>query len=105
MPSEHGERCAGSLRWAPCVARSAWRSRLTSHPRVPPDEPGSARPQPHRPRSRVMSGKISLEVLDSHLRCRTKGYLKQAGERGEPSDYESLLAEMTAQVRARATAK
>jgi predicted RecB family nuclease len=52
-----------------------------------------------------MSGKINLEVLDSHLHCKTKGYLKLAGERGEPSAYGALLSERTGQVRAQASEK
>src|SRR5438067_1600728 len=38
-----------------------------------------------------MSETITREVLESHLKCRYKGYLKLVGERGSFSDYELLL--------------
>jgi len=43
-----------------------------------------------------MSGKITWEVLESYLRCRTKGHFKLMGETGNPSQYETLLAETRA---------
>ena len=52
-----------------------------------------------------MAATITREVLESHLKCRYKGHLKLAGERGSPSDYELLLAEAREQVRQAATEK
>jgi predicted RecB family nuclease len=46
-----------------------------------------------------MSQKITSEVLEAALHCKYKAFLKLAGERGTPSDYESLLAERRAEVR------
>jgi predicted RecB family nuclease len=52
-----------------------------------------------------MAATITREVLESHLKCRYKGHLKLAAERGRPSDYELLLAEARERVRQAATAK
>src|ERR1051326_1899809 len=46
---------------------------------------------------------ITRDVLESYLKCRYKGHLKLAGERGVPADYELLLRETREQVRQRAT--
>src|SRR4051812_18989997 len=35
--------------------------------------------------------KITNEVLEAHLNCKTKGRLKLAGECGTPSDYEMMV--------------
>jgi hypothetical protein len=34
--------------------------------------------------------KISNEILEAYLNCRTKGYLKLVGETGTKSDYEAM---------------
>ena len=52
---------------------------------------------------RDMAATITREVLESHLKCRYKGHLKLAGERGSLSDYELLLAGVREQVRQTAT--
>jgi predicted RecB family nuclease len=49
-----------------------------------------------------MAVKISREVLESYLHCKTKAHLKLAGQRGSVSDYEALLAENRREVRRRA---
>ena len=52
-----------------------------------------------------MAATITREVLESHLKCRYKGHLKLAGERGSLSDYELVRAEVREQVREAATEK
>ena len=52
-----------------------------------------------------MTATITREVLENHLKCRYKGHLKLAGERGGPSDYELLLTEAREWVRQAATEK
>jgi predicted RecB family nuclease len=42
---------------------------------------------------------ITRDVLESYLKCRYKGYLKLAGERGVPADYELLMKETRERVR------
>jgi hypothetical protein len=37
--------------------------------------------------------KITTEVLEAHLHCKTKGRLKLAGEAGVVSDYDAMTAE------------
>lgn len=46
-----------------------------------------------------MTSKITRDVLESHLNCPLKGYLKLRGERGAKCDYEVLLAELQSQAR------
>lgn len=46
-----------------------------------------------------MAMKITNDVLESHLKCRYKGYLKLAGEHGRPSDSELLLREVRDRLR------
>ena len=41
----------------------------------------------------VMGKKITRQVLESYLNCKTKAHLKLAGQQGIKSDYEGLLAE------------
>jgi predicted RecB family nuclease len=48
-----------------------------------------------------MSGKITRDVLAGYLECKYKGKLRLAGERGEGSDYQSLVAEDEAEARTR----
>jgi predicted RecB family nuclease len=40
-----------------------------------------------------MNEKVTREVLESHLLCRVKGYLKHRGEQGTKSEYEQLVDE------------
>jgi predicted RecB family nuclease len=40
-----------------------------------------------------MTTTITREVLEAYLACRYKGYLRLAGERGDKSEYELLMAE------------
>ena len=49
-----------------------------------------------------MATKITREVLESHLRCKTKAFLKLAGQQGQVSDYESLLVADRHEVRRQA---
>src|SRR4051794_14957733 len=37
--------------------------------------------------------KITTEVLEAHLDCKTKGRLKLAGESGVASDYEAMTSQ------------
>ena len=46
-----------------------------------------------------MARKITREILESYITCKTKGYLKLTGQQGVKSDYETLLTEMRAEVR------
>jgi predicted RecB family nuclease len=50
-----------------------------------------------------MANTITRDVLESYLKCRYKGHLKLAGERGVPTNYELLMRETREQVRQRAT--
>jgi predicted RecB family nuclease len=64
----------------------------------------------HEPRSRTrgafdMGGKITREVLESYLHCKTKAHLKLAGQQGIVSDYEALLLAKRQEVRRQAIAK
>jgi predicted RecB family nuclease len=52
-----------------------------------------------------MLGKITRDVLESHLKCRTKAHLKLLGNQGTCSDYEALLAELRDEVASKAVAK
>jgi hypothetical protein len=49
-----------------------------------------------------MTAKITCDVLEGHLNCKTKGHLKLAGEQGPRSDYEGLLLERRDDVRLKA---
>jgi predicted RecB family nuclease len=52
-----------------------------------------------------MTAKITRDVLEGYLNCKTKGHLKLAGEQGTRSDYESLLVERRDEVRLQAIDK
>ena len=41
--------------------------------------------------TKVMATKITRDVLESYLNCKTKAHLKLAGRLGSISDYEGLL--------------
>src|SRR4051794_20614089 len=45
-----------------------------------------------------MATKITREILESYLNCKTKAHLKLAGQQGTKSDYERLLAETRQEV-------
>src|SRR5436853_376864 len=51
-----------------------------------------------------MAAKITRDVLESYLKCRYKGHLKLAGEKGRQADYEVLLREARDRLRPAATA-
>jgi hypothetical protein len=38
-----------------------------------------------------MAMKITRDVLESYLHCKTKAHLKLAGHQGSMSDYEGML--------------
>ncbi|MGA2402910.1 MAG: TM0106 family RecB-like putative nuclease [Syntrophobacteraceae bacterium] len=46
-----------------------------------------------------MNTKMTRDILESHLYCKYKGYLKIVGQQGTKSDYEIMLAQLQAQVR------
>ena len=50
-----------------------------------------------------MATTITRDVLESYLKCRYKGHLILAGERGVPADYELLMREARERVRQNAT--
>jgi predicted RecB family nuclease len=52
-----------------------------------------------------MATKITREVLESYLYCKTKAHLKLAGRQGSVSDYEALLAGRRGEVRQTAIGK
>jgi predicted RecB family nuclease len=52
-----------------------------------------------------MGSKITREVLESYLHCKTKAHLKLAGQQGIVSDYEALLLARRQEVRQQAIAK
>src|ERR1051326_1010212 len=49
-----------------------------------------------------MTTKITIDVLESYLRCKFKGYLKLAGQQGTKCDFEVMLAGLRAKVRRKA---
>jgi predicted RecB family nuclease len=49
--------------------------------------------------STAMPATITADVLEAHLKCRYKAHLKLAGQAGDRSDYEALMAESRDQVR------
>jgi predicted RecB family nuclease len=55
--------------------------------------------------SPVSGRKITSEIIESHLKCRRKSGLLLAGERGNKSDYEVLLAEARACAQTTAVSK
>jgi predicted RecB family nuclease len=53
----------------------------------------------------TMATKITRDVLESYLNCKTKAHLLLAGQEGSKSDYEALLKEFREEVRIKATDK
>ena len=49
-----------------------------------------------------MANKITKEVLESFLNCKTKAHLKLAGQQGIKSDYEALSPKPGTEVRQKA---
>ena len=49
-----------------------------------------------------MTTKITLEVLEGYLNCKTKAHLKLAGQQGKRVDYESLLSSTRQEARQQA---
>src|SRR5215471_13288992 len=45
----------------------------------------------------AMPPRVTNDMLDACLRCRTKGYLKLAGEQGTQSDYTAVSAGLRAE--------
>jgi predicted RecB family nuclease len=52
-----------------------------------------------------MGSRITREVLEGYLHCKTKAHLKLAGQQGIVSDYEALLLARRQEVRQQAIAK
>src|SRR5438128_2140028 len=52
-----------------------------------------------------MALKITRDVLESYLVCKYKGYLKQEGQQGIKSDFETLFISLRDQVKLGATDK
>ena len=52
-----------------------------------------------------MSAKITRDILESYVFCRSKGYLQWTGEYGTPSDYAMFLMQSRDEVRRKAMAK
>jgi predicted RecB family nuclease len=50
-----------------------------------------------------MAATITRDILESYLRCRTKGHLQLAGEHGQSAGYQLLLLESRGRVRQAAT--
>src|SRR5262249_51387770 len=42
------------------------------------------------PEGGSMATKITRDIIESYLNCKYKGHLKRAGERGTPSEYETM---------------
>src|SRR5262245_46536907 len=58
--------------------------------------PECSPPEPASPSIERKSPVITRETLHSYLLCKVKGHLKLITERGSPSDYETLMAELRA---------
>ena len=43
-----------------------------------------------RPEGGIMATTITRNIIESYLNCRSKGYLKTAGQSGKQSDYEAM---------------
>jgi hypothetical protein len=47
----------------------------------------------------IMATKITRDVLESYLRCKTKAQLKLTGQEGTKSDYECMMRRIRDEVR------
>src|SRR5262245_27083009 len=56
--------------------------------------PECSPPEPANPIIEQKTPVITTDILYSYLLCKVKGHLKLKGERGSPSDYETLTAEL-----------
>ena len=52
-----------------------------------------------------MNARITQNMLESYVFCKSKGYLQGTGEHGMPSDYARFLTQSREEVRRKATAK
>ena len=52
-----------------------------------------------------MHSKITQDILESFVLCKSKGYLQWTGEYGTPSDYTLFLTQSRDEVRRKAMAK
>lgn len=52
-----------------------------------------------------MSSKITQDILEGYVFCKSKGYLQWTGEYGKPSDYAMFLTQSKDEVRRKAMAK
>jgi predicted RecB family nuclease len=52
-----------------------------------------------------MSSKITQDILESYVFCKSKAYLQRTGEHGKPSDYAMFLTQSRDEVRRKAIAK
>jgi hypothetical protein len=52
-----------------------------------------------------MAMKITRDVLESYLHCKTKAHLKLAGHQGSMSDYEGMLVASRQEVRQKVVGK
>src|SRR3954465_11993672 len=55
--------------------------------------------------SKAMATKITRDVLESYLNCKTKAHLKLIGHQGSVSDYEGLLVASRQEIRQKALSK
>jgi predicted RecB family nuclease len=56
-------------------------------------------------KGQAMATKITRDILETHIHCKYKGHLKQAGQQGVRSEYESFLLEGKDECRRNATDK
>lgn len=49
-----------------------------------------------------MTTKITSDVLEGYLHCKSKGYLKLTGQNGTKGDFETMLTELRSEVRLKA---
>jgi predicted RecB family nuclease len=88
----------GSL-FQPCPSGQQRDRHLEKHLRCSPDGRGIYYPAAllvrcvHLVGGTAMATTITREVLEAYLACRYKGHLRLAGERGDKSEYELLMAE------------
>ena len=52
-----------------------------------------------------MATKITRQILEAYLNCKTKAHLKLAGQQGNVSDYEALLISTRQEVTQQAIGK